>query len=136
MSSRLMRMALCVFALMPMALRAQPAPEIALPTRGVALEPSNSALDVPIEDIAASMSGCAILDKDFPRLRKHPMYGFFKAMSLNQIAAMSRGEITPAMLAQARTDLSALSFKLATVDQTDLEDPAPPVSQTPLSDPK
>ncbi len=67
-----------------------------------------AALDTPIEKIAATPTGCAILDKDFPGMRDHPMYGSFKRMSLNQIAAMSHGKITPDMLAQAQTDLSAL----------------------------
>ncbi len=66
-----------------------------------------SALDIPIEKIADTTDGCAILDKDFPGLRTHPMYSFFKPMTLNQIAAMSGGKITPDMLAQAQTDLAA-----------------------------
>ena len=70
---------------------------------------TDSALDQPIERIAGTADGCAVLDKDFPGLRVHPMYGFFKRMSLHQIAAMSRGKITPDMLTQAQTDLSALS---------------------------
>ena len=37
------------------------------------------------------------------------MYGFFKNMSLHQIAAMSRGRITTDMLTQAQTDLTAPS---------------------------
>jgi len=67
-----------------------------------------STLDEPIEQIAGTADGCAVLDKDFPGLRSHPMYGFFKTMSLHQIAAMSRGKITSDMLTQAQTDLSAL----------------------------
>jgi hypothetical protein len=68
-----------------------------------------SKLDEPIEQIAGTADGCAILDKDFPGLRAHPMYGFFKNMSLHQIAAMSRGRITTDMLTQAQTDLTAPS---------------------------
>jgi hypothetical protein len=68
-----------------------------------------SSLDVPIEQIAAKPNGCAILDKDFPGLRQHPMYEYFKAMSLNQVAAMSKGQITPAMMAQAKIDIAALN---------------------------
>lgn len=66
-----------------------------------------SKLDEPIAQIAGTAHGCAILDKDFPGLRAHPMYGFFKNMSLHQIAAMSRGRITTDMLSQAQTDLTA-----------------------------
>ncbi len=138
MSSGSMRMALLIsaLALMPAAMRAQPATELASLTQAVAPEPSSSTLDVPIIDIAASLGGRAVLDKDFPGLCTHAMYGFFKAMTLNQIAAMSHGEITPDMLAQARTDLSALPARpVASVHQTDVEDLdlAPPGSQASLS---
>ena len=65
-------------------------------------------LDMPIEQIAAAPKGSAVLDRDFPGLRTHPMYAYFKSMSLNQIAAMSHGQITPAMMTKAQADLSAL----------------------------
>ena len=138
MSSGSLRMALLMsaFALVPAALRAQPAAEVASLKQAVAPQPSTSTLDVPIMDIAASSSGRAILDKDFPGLRTNSMYGFAKAMTLNQIAAMSHGRITPVMLAQARTDLSALPFKAdASVHQTNVEDlsPAPTGSQASLA---
>jgi hypothetical protein len=118
-----MALVMCALALMPAALRAQPANEVASLNQAVAPAPSTSTLDVPITDIAASLSGRAILDKDFPGLCTHAMYGFFKVMTLNQIAAMSHGEITAVMLAQARTDLSALpSEPVASVRQTNVED--------------
>ena len=127
MSCGSMRMALlmCALALMPAAMRAQPANEVAslnLAHPG-APAPSNSTLDVPIREIAASLGGCAVLDKDFPGLRTNAMYGFAKSMTLNQIAALSHGKITPDMLAQARTDLSALpAGPAAAVHQADVED--------------
>jgi len=125
-SSRSIRIALAMsaLALMPLALWAQPAAEVAAPKQVASLAPSHSTLDVPIEEIAASLGGCAILDKDFPGLRTHTMYRMFKTMSLNQIAAMSRGQITADMLAQARTDLSALPIKVVahSVHQTDGND--------------
>ena len=110
MSSRSMRLALLMsaFALMPAASRAQSVADVTAPGQIATPAPSNSALDVPIEEIASSSNGCAILDKDFPGLRTQSMYGFFKALSLNQVAAMSSGRITPDMLAQAQTDLSAV----------------------------
>ena len=125
MSSGSMRMALLMsaLALMPAAMRAQPASEVASLNQAVAPAPLNSSLDVPIEAIAASLSGRAVLDKDFPGLCKHPMYAFFKTMTLNDIAGMSHGKITADMLAQARTDLSALTFKPAAIaQQTDDSD--------------
>ena len=140
MSSRSIRivLAMSAFALMPLALWAGPAARIALPKQVASLAPSNSALDVPIEDIAASFGGGAILDRDFPGLRTHSMYRTFKSMSLRRIAAMSHGEITAAMLAQAQTDLSALPIKIVarSVHQPDIEDLdfAPPSAPGPLSD--
>ncbi|HWA90570.1 MAG TPA: hypothetical protein VG889_11070 [Rhizomicrobium sp.] len=80
----------------------------ATPAIATTTDSSASALDMPIEKIAQTSQGCAVLDKDFPGMREHPMYGSFKHMTLNQIAAMSHGEITPEMLVQAKTDLSAL----------------------------
>ncbi|HWA03361.1 MAG TPA: hypothetical protein VG819_07515 [Rhizomicrobium sp.] len=72
--------------------------------------PANAAsnLDLPIEQIAGSTGGCDILDKDFPGLREHPMYDFFKSMTLKQVAALSRGKITADMLAQAQSDLARM----------------------------
>ena len=101
-------------------------------TQPAAMQAAASPLDLPIETIADSTGGCAVLDKDFPGLRDHPMYPFFKAMTLNQIAAMSKGQITPDMLAQAKTDLATLSAAPVTTASSDApaaadlaEDPAP-----------
>ncbi len=124
MSSGSVRLALLmsVFAFTPA--DAQPAVEATALMQDAAPAPSNSTLDVPIEDIVAVLGGCAVLDKDFPGLRSHAMFGFIKTMTLNQIAAMSHGKITPFMLAQAQTDLSALPFKPVArrAHQTDVED--------------
>jgi hypothetical protein len=131
-----MALLMCAFALVPAAMRAQPANEVASLNPAVAPKPSTSALDVPIVDIAASLSGRAILDKDFPGLRTNSMYGFAKAMTLNQIAGMSHGRITSDMLAQARSDLAALpSEPVASVHQMADEDlsPAPTGSQASLN---
>jgi len=84
--------------------------------------PSSSPLDEPIRQIADT-AGRAVLDKDFPGLRQHSMYPFFKSMSLNQIAAMSKGQITPAMLAQFQTDL-------ATIDATSTASAVPASATT------
>src|ERR1700761_127515 len=99
---------IAILALLATAASAQTADD---PTADpVATRPaSSSPLDQPIEAIADMSGGCAVLDKDFPGLRAHPMYAFFKSMTLNQIAAMSKGQITPDMLAQAKMDLAALS---------------------------
>ncbi len=135
MSSRSMRVALLIsaLALMPEALWAQTANDVAALKQDTAPETSNSSLNMPIEEIAASPGGCVILDKDFPGLRAHAMYQFFKTMTLHQIAAMSHGQITADMLAQAQADLSALPIKVVSrsghrTDGDDL-DFAPPGGQ-------
>ena len=128
MSCGSMRMGLlaCALALMPAASWAQPANEVASLNLAHPAAPAPSTAGwstSPPRTSPASPGGCAILDKDFPGLRTNSMYGFAKAMTLNQIAAMSHGKITPDMLAQARTDLSALpAGPAAAVHQADVED--------------
>ena len=92
--------------------------------------PSDSALDQPITKIAGTTSGCAVLDKDFPGLRTHPMYAFFKSMTLNQIAAMSHGRITQEMLVQAQTDLAGLAAQAGASAALPVA-AAPPAAATP-----
>ena len=119
------RMTLVVVALLPATSCARPA--ITAPSHAAlpATAPTQSALDRPIEIIAASPRGRAILDKDFPGLRNHAMYGFFKSMSLHQIAAMSKGRMTPEMMAQAETDLAKLTFAPASARPSGIDDLEP-----------
>jgi hypothetical protein len=65
-------------------------------------------LDTPIETIAANPAGKTVLDKDLPGLTTHPAYDQFKGMSLKEVAPMSQGAITDAMLAKVGADLAAL----------------------------
>ncbi len=105
-----------------------PADDLTLPDVPQAPQVTQAAaLDEPIRQIADTPAGCAMLDKDFPGLRQHAMYDFFKSMSLNQIAALSKGQITEEMLAQAQTDILALN---ATGAQ---DGSATPISTTPVS---
>ena len=118
------RMTLVVVALLPATSCARPA--ITVPSNpALASAPTQSGLDRPIEIIAASPRGRAILDKDFPGLRNHAMYGFFKSMSLHQIAAMSKGRMTPEMMAQAETDLAKLKFAPASARPSGIDDLEP-----------
>jgi hypothetical protein len=154
MSPGSMRMALLMsaFALVPAACQAPPAADVtapmlaatptqatapkqaAMPKQSAAPAAANSMLDLPVEKIAATPSGRAILDKDFPGLCTHPMYSSFESMSLNQLAAMSSGKMTPVMLAKAQKDLSKLRG-LRTDPQTTTADatPAPSDNQASLS---
>ncbi len=65
-------------------------------------------LDTPIETIAANPAGKAVLDKDLPGLTTHPAYDQFKGMSLKEVAPMSQGAVTDAMLTKVGADLAAL----------------------------
>ena len=65
-------------------------------------------LDTPIETLMADPAGKAVVQANFPDMPAHPMYDQFKSMSLNQVAPMSRGKITDAMLAKAASELAAI----------------------------
>lgn len=84
------------------------ADDLDLPGVPVIPQTQTVGLDEPIRQIADTPAGCAVLDKDFPGLRQHAMYDFFKSLTLNQIAALSKGRITQEMLVQAQTDLLAM----------------------------
>jgi hypothetical protein len=133
-----MAVVLCGVAFIPVASFAGPANSMAAPKSRMASpsQQAKSALDVPIEAIAASVSGCAILDKDFPGMRSHAMYGFFKSMSLHQVAALSKGRMTPEMLAQAHNDLAALSLAAVPPPAVlpDIDDMEPEAKPTAVSE--
>jgi hypothetical protein len=65
-------------------------------------------LDTPIEQIVADPKAKAVLDADLPGVSTHQAYDMFKSMSLNQVAPMSQGKITPEALAKVQADLAKL----------------------------
>ncbi len=65
-------------------------------------------LDTPIETIVADPKGKAVLDADLPGVTTHEMYEMFKGMTLNQLAPMSQGKITPEGLTKVAADLAAI----------------------------
>jgi hypothetical protein len=120
---------LALLSLSPSTVQAQ-MDDVASPA-SIATTDASPTLDTPIRQIASTDGGCAVLDKDFPGLRAHPMYPFFKSMSLNQIAAMSKGKITPGMLTQAKADLAALSVNgKTTTASTETPAVTPPGTMT------
>ena len=64
--------------------------------------------DTPIETVAASPAGKAVLDAQLPSLMAHPMYDAFKAMSLKQLQPYSSGAITDEKLAAVDAALKAI----------------------------
>ncbi|MFC3582056.1 hypothetical protein [Sphingomonas hylomeconis] len=65
-------------------------------------------LDTPLATIVADPAAKAVLDQDMPGTTTHPMFEQFKGMSLNQVAPMAGGAITPEMLAKTSADLAAI----------------------------
>lgn len=67
---------------------------------------SRSALDLPIERLAADPASKLVLDALFPQVVGHANYESFKAMSLRQLQPLSRGQITDETLARADPELA------------------------------
>ncbi len=65
-------------------------------------------LDTPIETLMADPKAKAVIDADLPGMSTHPMYDSFKSMTLGQLAPMSQGKITDAVLAKVAADLAAI----------------------------
>ncbi|HWU54451.1 MAG TPA: hypothetical protein VN175_03055 [Rhizomicrobium sp.] len=108
-SVRNLLLAICPFLLAACTSQSAP-PSVAPPTGGShgAQASAGHTLDTPIEVIAADPAGVAVLNKDIPGLLANPNYAIFKGMSLNMLAAMSRGRLSEQTLAQTKADLEAL----------------------------
>ena len=65
-------------------------------------------LDTPIEDIAATPAGTAILDRDMPGLLQHPSYPMFKSMSLRLVGRLSGGRLANDTMTKVEADLASL----------------------------
>lgn len=65
-------------------------------------------LDTPIEQIAATPAGEAILNRDMPGLLQHRSYPMFKSMSLRLVGRLSGGRMSDTDLAQTARDLATL----------------------------
>jgi hypothetical protein len=64
-------------------------------------------IGMPVEQIAASPAGRAILNKDLPALLPHPAYEQVKNLTLREIQPMSGGVITDDVIAKIDADLKA-----------------------------
>ena len=65
-------------------------------------------LDTPIEQIASSPAGKAILNKELPGLTSNIIYSRFKKISLKKLQPMSGGRITDQALARIQMELAEL----------------------------
>jgi len=68
-------------------------------------QPSMFTLDTPVDRIAATPNGKAILEKDVPGLMASKEYALFDDMSLSQIAIMSGGRLSKDKLSLVQSDL-------------------------------
>lgn len=73
------------------------APAAALPT-----------IDSSIKDLLANPATAAVLEKHLPGVSQHPALPQIQDMTLAQVAPMSSGIVTPAIIAAIDTDLKAL----------------------------
>jgi len=99
----------CLLSLLAVAGCAQTLPD---PDRK--LDPVHSALDTPIEQLAADKETASVLRKDLPGLLEDKHYPMFKSMSLRVVAALSNGDISPQTLAQTEADLRSIHPMMAT----------------------
>ena len=62
----------------------------------------------PIKDLLADPTTAAVLEKHLPGVSQHPALPQFQDMTLEQVAPMSGGAVTPAIIEAIDTDLKAL----------------------------
>lgn len=65
-------------------------------------------LDTPIAELLANYRSKAVLDKDMPGLSTDKNLEKFKDKSLNQLAPLSGGRLTPALLEKVGKHLAAI----------------------------
>jgi hypothetical protein len=73
------------------------APAAALPT-----------IDSPIKDLLANPATAAVVEKHLPGVSQHPALPQIQDMTLGEVAPMSGGALTPAIITAIDTDLKAL----------------------------
>lgn len=65
-------------------------------------------LDTPLETLMADPAANAVVEANLPGVDKHPMYESFKGMSLRELAPLSDGKISDAMLSKIEGELAAI----------------------------
>ena len=61
-----------------------------------------------IKDLLANPATAAVIEKHLPGVSQHPALPQFQDMTLTQVAPMSGGAVTPAIVTAIDTDLKAL----------------------------
>lgn len=62
----------------------------------------------PIKDLLANAQTRAVVEKHLPGVSQHPALPQFQDMTLAQVAPVSQGAVTPAIIAAIDADLKAL----------------------------
>ena len=65
-------------------------------------------IESPIKDLLANPTTAAVVEKHLPGVSQHPALPQFQDMTLVQVAPMSGGAVTPAIIEAIDTDLKAL----------------------------
>lgn len=65
-------------------------------------------IESSIKDLLANPATAAVLEKHLPGVGQHPALPQFQDMTLAQVAPMSGGNVTPAIITAIDTDLKAL----------------------------
>ncbi|MBE7217115.1 MAG: hypothetical protein INR64_01440 [Caulobacteraceae bacterium] len=65
-------------------------------------------IDTPVGKLCVNPEAKAVVDRDLPGLTTRPEYVFFKHMSLRQLQAASRGQMSAAELDKVSIDLGAI----------------------------
>ena len=65
-------------------------------------------IDSSIKDLLANPETAAVVEKHLPGVSQHPALPQFQDMTLAQVAPMSGGNVTPAIIEAIDTDLKAL----------------------------
>ena len=65
-------------------------------------------IESSIKDLLANPETAAVLEKHLPGVGQHPALPQFQDMTLTQVAPMSGGAVTPAIVTAIDTDLKAL----------------------------
>ena len=65
-------------------------------------------IDSSIKDLLANPETAAVVEKHLPGVSQHPALPQFQDMTLAQVAPMSGGAVTPAIIEAIDTDLKAL----------------------------
>ncbi len=65
-------------------------------------------IESPIKDLLAHEATAAVIEKHLPGLSKHPMLEQFQDMTLGQVAPISAGAVTPAIIEAVDADLKSL----------------------------